>query len=363
VRDPGIDFEKYERAPRESRPRPRRERRSRMVALIILIVAIVVLIVVGVTGGSGDGGGAGEVPFNLLPVTPQNIEGVTTTVPQTTDTTEAGDTTDATEAGDTTDAEGSGAAAAVASASTGDEVGGDSGAVTEVPTTRVAPVPHVALVAYHYVSDVPPPAGPYASGMTVRTADFEAQMRYLADNGYHTVSLGDLYLARKGLKNLPPKPIVLTFDDGGLDNYRVAFPILRKYGLTATFFVITGSVGAAGHMDWDDLAYMVAEGMTVGSHTVSHPADLTAVDSSRLVRELEDSRAAIARHLGLVPEALSYPCGRFDDRVIAAARTAGYVLAVSTNVGAGEGPEADFQIRRVRVAAFESLGDFSSSLR
>jgi peptidoglycan/xylan/chitin deacetylase (PgdA/CDA1 family) len=199
--------------------------------------------------------------------------------------------------------------------------------------------------------------------MTVRTADFEAQMRYLADNGYHTVSLGDLYLARKGLKNLPPNPIVLTFDDGGLDNYRVAFPILRRYGLTATFFVITGSVGAAGHMDWDDLEYMVAEGMTVGSHTVSHPADLTAVDSSRLVRELEDSRAAIAQRLGLAPEALSYPCGHFDERVIAAARAAGYVLAVSTNVGGDDGAEADFHIRRIRVAAFESLGDFSSSLQ
>lgn len=376
VRDPGIDFAKFEREPgpmsqRRRREPRRRERRSRVMALIVLILAIAVVLIVGLTAGRADSEGAGKdaTPFNLLPVTPQNLEGATTESETTEGVTVEGATSsttvapsaqpDATTPVTTGD---SGTPAGVA-ARTQDGVGGDEGPVQEVPASASAPVPRVPVLAYHYVADVPPPAGPYASGMTVRTADFKAQMRYLAAQGYHTVSLGDLYLARKGLTSLPEKPVVLTFDDGGLDNYWVAFPILRTYGFTATFFVVTGKVGAAGHMDWEDLRTMADAGMSIESHTVSHPADLRTLDDSRLAQELGTSRKTIAEHLGTFPESLSYPSGHFDQRVIAAAEAAGYLLAVSTDVGTDDGSQADFQIRRIRVVAFESLHDFSAALR
>jgi peptidoglycan/xylan/chitin deacetylase (PgdA/CDA1 family) len=358
VRDPQIDFKKFEQELPVTRPRSRREssgrsRRSRAVALIVLILGIAVVLVVGVTTGrtNSSGGEKETVPFNLLPVTPQNLEGVTTTTPPT--TVQPSATTPVT----------TGDAGTLPPTGGQDQVGGDAGPMTEVAATPSVPVTDVPVLAYHYVDDVLPPTGPYASGMTVRTADFKEQMQYLADHGYHTVSLGDLYVARKGLRSLPSKPIVLTFDDGGLDNYSVAFPILRAYGFTATFFVVTGKVGAAGHMDWEDLRTMMDMGMSIGSHTVSHPADLRTLDDSHLTQELVASRAAIAEHLGSVPEALSYPSGHFDQRVIASAKAAGYILAVSTNVGTDEGPLADFEIRRIRVVAFESLRAFSSSLR
>ena len=105
---------------------------------------------------------------------------------------------------------------------------------------------HVPILMYHYVDETPPPAGPYADALTVRTGDFEAEMQYLVDNAYHTVSLADVYLAMAGREELPSKPVVLTFDDGGLDNYQVAFPLLKQNGLTATFFVITGTCGQGG---------------------------------------------------------------------------------------------------------------------
>lgn len=365
----------YEPTPRVPRSRPRRERRSRLLAVVVLVVLAVVLLVVGLTGRSSDSGetGGGETtPFSVLPLSPQTgseISDPTTTTSSISQALPGEDdavTTGAAEAagplvvagGDAGDLTSTGTTLLKAGASTPNQT-----ASSLMAAMAVASAGDVPVLMYHYIADVPPSTGPYASGLTVRTGDFDDQMRYLADNGYQTVGLGDLYLARQGLKSLPSKAVILTFDDGGLDNYHVAFPILAKYGLRGTFFVITGRVGAAGQMDWDDLRAMAAQGMSIESHTVSHPADLRTVDDSRLAKELDDSRDAIAGNLGLTPESLSYPCGKSDARVLAAAKAAGYLMAVSTNAGSDVGADADFQIRRVRVAAFESIEDFSSSLQ
>jgi len=72
----------------------------------------------------------------------------------------------------------------------------------------------VPILMYHYIDATPPPAGPYAAGLTVLTAQFEAQMDYLASNGYHTVTLEQIYAAMAGLSPLPANPVALTFDDG-----------------------------------------------------------------------------------------------------------------------------------------------------
>jgi peptidoglycan/xylan/chitin deacetylase (PgdA/CDA1 family) len=365
----------HEPPPRVPRSRPRRERRSRLLAVIVLVVVAVVLLVVGLTGRSSDSGGAGggeTTPFSVLPLSPQTGS----------DTFDFTTTTSLALQSQQRDGD-------VVSVSTAGAVGpllvagGDAGVLTSTGTTllkagtstpgqsasslmaamAMASAGSVPVLMYHYVADVPPSTGPYASGLTVRTGDFDDQMRYLARNGYQTVDLGDLYLARRGLKTLPPKTVILTFDDGGLDNYRVAFPIMVRYGFRGTFFVVTGKVGAVGQMDWDDLRAMADQGMSIESHTISHPVDLRAVDDPRLATELGESRTAIAQNLGFAPESLSYPSGRYDERVVAAARAAGYLLAVSTNSGSDAGTDADFQIRRIRVAAFESIGDFSSSLR
>ena len=220
----------------------------------------------------------------------------------------------------------------------------------------------VPILMYHYVDDVPPPAGPYADRLTVRTWDFVEEMGHLVANGYQTVSLADLYTAVTGGGGLPDKPVILTFDDGGVDNYQVAFPILKQYGLTATFFVITGTVGNQGQMDWDMLSEMAAAGMSIQSHTVSHP-DLRTVSDSRLVSELVDSRDAISVATGLLPYAVAYPYGACDGRVIQAARSAGYAMAVVTGRGKEGDPGALFELRRRQVLAFMSLSDFEKLLK
>ena len=392
MREHGTEGEPTRRVPRS---RPPRDRRSRLLAVIVLIVAAIVLLVAGLAwGSSGSGGTVGKqtTPFSVLPITPQNLNGSTgnsdTTTTDTTTTEPSSSTSDSTTTTSLVSQSLPGAGEVASTSTQGGArplavAGGDAGDLTTPATVllkagastpgqsgsslltslAVASAGHVPVLMYHYVGDVPPPTGPYASGLTVRTADFDDQMRYLAGHGYQTVGLGDLYLARRGLKILPPRAVILTFDDGGLDNYRVAFPILSKYGLRGTFFVITDKVGAVGQMDWDDLREMADQGMSIESHTVSHPLDLRLLDNGRLGRELGDSRKAIAQNLGLAPESLSYPTGKYDQRVVAAAQAAGYLTAVTTNSNSVAGSDADFQIRRTRVVAFESIGDFSSSLK
>ena len=147
----------------------------------------------------------------------------------------------------------------------------------------------VPILMYHYVDDAPPVLGPDAGGLTVRTRAFELQMDFLAKNGYHTVTLEQVYAAMAGLVSLPAKPVALTFDDGGLDDYTVAFPILRSHHFVATFFVITDFVGGSNAMSWDQLRAMQLNGMAIESHTARH-ADLTKVTATVLRAELTQSR-------------------------------------------------------------------------
>jgi peptidoglycan/xylan/chitin deacetylase (PgdA/CDA1 family) len=244
--------------------------------------------------------------------------------------------------------------------------------IARAATSESAPLPsrlpadaigvHVPILMYHYVDDTPPPAGPDADSLTVRTKDFRAEMKYLVENGYSTVSLADVYLAMAGRKELPGKPVVLTFDDGGLDNYEVAIPILKQYGLTATFFVITGHVGKEGQMSWEQLREMAAQGMSIQSHTVSHP-DLRGVSASRLKSELIDSRKAIANAIGEPSYVLCYPFGAHDSKVIAATRAAGYVMAVATRKGKEGDPAGVYEMRRRGVQALLPLTTFAKLVR
>jgi peptidoglycan/xylan/chitin deacetylase (PgdA/CDA1 family) len=214
---------------------------------------------------------------------------------------------------------------------------------------------------YHYVDDTPPAAGPQATELTVPTDQFEAEMDFLATNGYHPVTLEEAYACMARGERLPAKPVAITFDDGGLDNYTVAFPILQKHGFRATFFVITGCVGNRLCMTWDQLRDMHAAGMAVESHTVGHP-DLRDLDAGRLAEELKGSRVALAWELGEDALILSYPQGRYNGTVIAAARAAGYAAAVTTRLWWTSSSPSQYAWQRTRVFPGESPAAFARAL-
>lgn len=206
------------------------------------------------------------------------------------------------------------------------------------------------ILMYHYIAVPPPDADPIRLDLSVSPADFEAQLRYLAEAGYESISLHDLLFHLTIGKPLPPKPIVLTFDDGYLDNYTNAFPLLKKYGFTATFFIITDFVdwGYEEYMTWDQLREMAQAEMEIESHSRDHP-DLRGKPLDYLVWQILGPKEAIEAHIGHTVRFFSYPSGRYDEEVVNVLRSAHYWGAVAITQGAGQSSEQPFEFQRIRV--------------
>jgi peptidoglycan/xylan/chitin deacetylase (PgdA/CDA1 family) len=229
-----------------------------------------------------------------------------------------------------------------------------------VPVKPVGPVV-VPILMYHHIDVAGPAADAIRQDLSVPPTSFAAQMGYLARNGYHPVSVPDLveYLATG--KPLPQRPVVLTFDDGYLDNYTNAFPVLKNTGFTGTFFIITDFAGQGEYMSWDQAAEMAASGMDLESHTLDHP-DLSVLSANSLSRQLSESRAILEKKLGKPVRYLSYPAGRYDAAVVRAAEKAGYLGAVTTVYGESHAWGGQFELTRIRVRGTDTLADFAQKV-
>ena len=134
------------------------------------------------------------------------------------------------------------------------------------------PVTYVPILYYHYIRDNPIARDKLGFSLSTPPAMFRAQMQYLANHGFHVISLHQAVTAIKNHSGLPTRPIVLTFDDGYADFFTTAVPILQSHGFTATSFVISGRMGRAGFMTPSQVVAADAMGFTIGAHTVDHVA-------------------------------------------------------------------------------------------
>lgn len=237
---------------------------------------------------------------------------------------------------------------------------------TPSPSPIPPPIPQASRVTlpilmYHYVGELPPNADAIRRDLTVSTANFMSQMDYLSQQGYQTVTLNDLVAALQGSGYLPPKPVILTFDDGYKNNFQEAYPVLRARGFTGTFFIIVRYVGTPAYMSWDEIAELAAAGMDIESHTYSHP-DLTTLSPEAIAGEVREAERAIESHQGKRPRFFSYPAGRYSAPVIKVLKDAGYLAAVTTRYGSQHSADALFELARIRVSGSDSLGAFAQKL-
>lgn len=162
----------------------------------------------------------------------------------------------------------------------------------------------------------------YSYNMTpmydISEALFENQMKALADEGYRSIF-------PKDIPGLPPdgRYVIITFDDGLIGNAKYALPILKRYGFSAIFFVTVGSISKPRFMDWIDLRYLIDSGMSVQSHTMTHPS-LQTIDESGIIYELRESKRCLERGLGTVVNSISFPHSSFDKNIIRLAEMEGY---------------------------------------
>ena len=242
-------------------------------------------------------------------------------------------------------------------------------AVVEAPPpTAIMPTPagvyswtlKVPILMYHYISDPPADADVYRVDLSVTPEMFRQQMAYLSDNGYTPIDLYDLSAAIVSHKELPEKPIILTFDDGYLDNYEVAYPILQEYGFTGTFFVVSEFIDQQreGYMTWPMVEEMAAAGMRIESHSRTHP-DLRDMDRDRLIWEILGSQETLAAHIGYTPRYFCYPGGSYDEATIQMLSELDFWGAVTTANGVWQGFNDRFEWRRVRIRNSTSLEEFA----
>ena len=193
----------------------------------------------------------------------------------------------------------------------------------------------VPILCYHRLADR------CESALCMTTSLFETQMRYLKENGYRVVSLAELadFLAYR--RSLPSKAVVINLDDGYRSAYEIAYPILKKYGFTASLFIYTDFIGAsANSLTWDQLQKMKADGFEVGSHSLSH-CDLTKKrpDESeeqyleRIRGELVESKQMIDKKLNQNTTCFAFPYGEYNHRILSLCEETGYRLGLSVKRG------------------------------
>ena len=193
----------------------------------------------------------------------------------------------------------------------------------------------VPILCYHRLADQ------CESALCMTTPLFEAQMRYLKEKGYRVISLADLvdFLAYR--RALPNKAVVINLDDGYRSTYDIAYPILKKYGFTASLFIYTDFIGAcANSLTWEQLQKMKADGFEVGSHSLSH-CDLCKKREDeeeeqyiqRVRKELVESKQMIDAKLNQNTIYFAFPYGEYNHRILSLCEEAGYKLGLSVKRG------------------------------
>jgi peptidoglycan/xylan/chitin deacetylase (PgdA/CDA1 family) len=242
---------------------------------------------------------------------------------------------------------------------------------THTPTATPTPTPllptpdgverqaRVPILMYHRIEDPLPNADVYRRDLSVSPAKFQAQLRYLQQQGYRSIILNDLALHLTVGKPLPPNPIILTFDDGYADAYTAAFPLLQEHGFVGTFFLVTAYLDhdVPGFLSWSQVEEMHAAGMRFEPHSYDHP-DLRNRGFQYLVFQTLGPKQAIEARTGEPCRFFAYPSGRYDQCVIDVLHSADYWGAVLTAQGATHSTDDLFLLRRVRVSGGDSLQDF-----
>lgn len=220
----------------------------------------------------------------------------------------------------------------------------------------------IPVLMYHYISTPPEEADIYRVNLSVTPDTFAAQMEWLSVNGYTTITFYELiYALSIGWPPLPEKPVILTFDDGYVDNYENAYPILKKHGLKGVFFILTDVTdrGQDGYMTWEMLKEMSANGMGIEVHGREH-IEYSGRDYDWLIYHLLGPQQTIEANLGYIPRFIAYPSGAYDAFTIEVAKELGFWGGISIINGTEHKQEEVFEIRRIRVTEEWSIETFDT---
>lgn len=216
---------------------------------------------------------------------------------------------------------------------------------------------------YHYVEPWPAKADEIRKNLTVRPEDFSAQMQYLHQQGFVTVSLYDLVYALALGQSLPPQAVIVTFDDGYRSLSQYAAPIMKPYGYTGTIFVITEFMdnGYAAYLTWPEAEALYAQGWKIEPHTKSHE-ELAGRDRAFQLYQMLGSIQTVAAHIGTQPRFICYPSGKYDDLTLKLAHELNLWGGVTVAFGRTHTLAGLYTLGRVRVSGQETLTEFINGM-
>ncbi len=226
----------------------------------------------------------------------------------------------------------------------------------------------VPVLMYHGIREEPSTARHPYYDINTSPAVFEQHIRFLAENGYQASTLDEIG-APDGVKR-----VVITFDDGLRDFYTAGYPILQRYGFSATVYLITGLTGEQPmqkmgneFLCWPEVRELAANGIHFGSHTVSHPK-LKLMDHTAMDREVGTSKAAIEDKLGLAVTSFSYPYAfpetnrNLVQRLRESLMRHGYTTGVTTVIGRADAQRDRFFVPRLPANSFDDERFFQAKL-
>ncbi len=205
---------------------------------------------------------------------------------------------------------------------------------------------------------------------------FSQQMEHLSKSGYSLINLNDVAEVLDGDKAIDSDAVAVTFDDGFEDFHRNAFPILTRFNVPATLFMVSDRVG--GDNDWmhrggspkrkllsqSQLSEIADSGIVIGSHTRTHPKlNEISGDQSLLHQEVSNSKHELENQLDREIQHFAYPYGLYDDTVVESVKQSGYRTACSTRSGFNRSAIDPFVLRRIEVFGSDRLWHFKQKLK
>jgi peptidoglycan/xylan/chitin deacetylase (PgdA/CDA1 family) len=221
----------------------------------------------------------------------------------------------------------------------------------------------VPVLVYHNL-------GPQAKGrLVLAVSKFEEQMRYLKAEGYHVITLGQFLEFASLRRQLPPRSVLLAFDDGYKAFRQYAYPILKELGFPATLFVYTDYVGAGRNaLSWNDLRELAAEGFDIQAHSKTHadlrrgPGESAEEHEKRMRAELAQPNALLRQHLGRFSPTLAFPYGYWDEALLNEVRRHGYAMAFTVTRQANPAFVFPLRVNRSQIYAEMTLEEFARNL-
>jgi peptidoglycan/xylan/chitin deacetylase (PgdA/CDA1 family) len=216
---------------------------------------------------------------------------------------------------------------------------------------------YLPTLMYHQIVD-----GGHDNNVT-SPATFESQLKALKDAGYYTVTPAEAYEILTTNKKPAQKMVWLTFDDGAIDFYNTVYPLLKKYNMKATSFLVTGEMTEASHFSVAQMKEMAQSGLvSFESHTQNH-RDLSTLNEASQMAELKQSKEELDRDLGQNTTVICYPSGKNNEITEKVAKELGYKLGLTVNYGYAANSDGLFKLARMRMFPTTTAEGLLSSLK